>query len=245
MTRYKITIEYDGKPFIGWQRQPDGLSVQGQVERAIFSFSGEQVKVFCASRTDRGVHALGQVAHFDLQTEAQSYVVNSAINFHLKGTPISTLDCELVSMDFHARFSAKVKTYLYRILNRRSKPSIDRGRVWWVPNVISEERMREGSLSFIGTHDFTTFRSGRCRSGSPVRTIDNLSVSRSGHLVEIKFEARSFLHNQVRNMVGTLKLVGEGKLEPTHVLNALLARERRLCWVKAPAEGLYLVHVSY
>lgn len=243
--RYKIILEYDGRSFIGWQRQPDGLGVQELIERAIFLFSGERTSVFCAGRTDKGVHALGQVSHFDLKSIFDPRLVIRAINFYLKREPISVLSCDCVDKSFHARFSAKKKTYLYKILSRFSKPSISEGLVWWVPEGLEENRMVEGGLNFVGTHDFTTFRSGRCQSGSSIRTIDHLSILRSGFLVEIKIEARSFLYNQVRNMVGILKLIGEKKLEPNYVSKALLAKERRFCRDKAPPCGLYLISVTY
>lgn len=245
MPRYKLVIEYDGTPFVGWQIQPAGLSVQSAIQESVFRFTGERVTVKAAGRTDAGVHALGQVAHLDLSREWEPNRVRDALNFHLKPHPCAVLACEVASPAFDARFSAIARHYLYRILTRRAPPVLDRDRVWWLHKDLDVSRMREAAAHLIGRHDFTTFRATQCQAPSPIRTLDRLDITREGREIVIRASARSFLHNQVRSMVGTLKLVGEGKWTPADVAAALEARDRTRCGVVAPASGLYLVAVDY
>jgi tRNA pseudouridine38-40 synthase len=245
MPRYRITLEYDGTPFVGWQVQAAGMSVQGRLTEAIAKFSGETVSLRGAGRTDAGVHALGQVAHFDLAREWPTNTVRAAVNFHLKPEPIAVLDCAIVDDGFDARFSATARQYLYRILARPAPPVLDRDRVWWVPQRLQLESMREAAGALIGRHDFTTFRAAGCQAKSPVKTLDRLDVTASGEEIHIAARARSFLHNQVRSMVGSIKLVGDGKWRPADLAAALAARDRAACGPVAPARGLYLVRVEY
>lgn len=245
MPRYKLTLEYDGGPFVGWQRQDNGVSVQSALEEAIFRFTGERVGATAAGRTDAGVHALGQVAHIDLDRPRETDTVRDAINFHLKPLPVAVLMAEEVAPDFHARFSARARAYVYRIICRRSPVTVDAGRVWWVRVALDAEAMREGAKRLLGTHDFTSFRASDCQAASPVKTLDRLDVVRQGEDIRIYAGARSFLHHQVRNLVGTLKFVGEGKWTPDDVTRALEARDRAQGGPTAPAEGLYLTSVSY
>lgn len=245
MPRYKLVIEYDGTPFVGWQIQSEGLSVQGVLQEAIFRFSGERVKVRGAGRTDTGVHALGQVAHVDLTREWPAARVQDAINYHLRPAPCAVLNCCNVPSTFDARFSAVARHYVYRILTRRAPPVLERDRVWWLTHSLDTNAMQEAAMHLIGRHDFTTFRATQCQAESPVRTLDRLDVVREGAEIVIRTSARSFLHNQVRSMVGTLKLVGEGKWQPDGVADALAARDRRRCGTVAPASGLYLDRVEY
>ncbi|MBV8801324.1 MAG: tRNA pseudouridine(38-40) synthase TruA [Alphaproteobacteria bacterium] len=245
MPRYRLTVEYDGGPFSGWQRQENGPSVQGSLEQAIFELSGERVTVTGAGRTDAGVHARGQVAHFDLQKEFAPDKVRDALNHHVKPAPIAVLEADFTSPEFHARFSAAARHYLYRILCRRAPPALERGRVWHIVRDLDAEAMGAGAQFLVGQHDFTTFRSSECQAKSPVKTLDTLEVRRAGDEICIEARARSFLHNQVRSMVGSLKLVGEGKWHPQDMHAALVARERSSCGPVAPPEGLYLVRVDY
>ena len=245
MTRYKLTLEYDGGPFVGWQRQENGRSVQAALEDAVTSFCGESVLVEGAGRTDAGVHALGQKAHVDIEKETDAGTVRDALNFHLRGVPVSVLAAEAVREDFHARFSARKRTYLYRILDRRPAPAVDKGRVWWVPLALNVDAMHEAAQRLLGCHDFSSFRAAQCQAGSPVKTLDMLDVSRAGEEVHINAQARSFLHHQVRNFAGTLKLVGEGKWTPGEVAAVLAACDRTRAGPTAPPEGLYLVSVAY
>jgi tRNA pseudouridine38-40 synthase len=245
MPRYRITLEYDGTPFVGWQVQSAGASVQGELVQAIKRFSGEAVRVRGAGRTDAGVHALGQVAHFDLERAWEPFKVREAVNFHLKPQPIVVLDCAVADEGFDARFSATARHYLYRILSRRARPAIDRNRVWWLPIPLDADVMQEAAQILVGRHDFTTFRAAGCQAKSPVRTLDRLEVAAAGHEIRIAASARSFLHNQVRSMVGCLKLVGEGKWSSGELTRALEVRDRTACGPVAPAAGLYLVKVDY
>ena len=245
MPRYRVILEYDGTPFVGWQVQALGVSVQGRLTEAIGKFSGETVSLRGAGRTDAGVHALGQVAHFDLARSWPEHTVRAAINFHLKPHPIAVLDCAIVADDFDARFSAVARHYLYRILARPAPPMLDRDRVWWVPQRIGAEAMRDAAQALLGRHDFTTFRAAGCQAKSPVKTLDRLDVAVNGEEVLISASARSFLHNQVRSMVGSLKMVGEGKWSPSDLRVALEACDRAACGPVAPARGLYLVRVDY
>ena len=245
MPRYRLIIEYDGAPFVGWQRQDNGLSVQGALEEAIFKLCGETVTLTGAGRTDAGVHAFGQVAHFDLVKEFAPDKVRDALNHFVRPAPITVLEAALAAEDFHARFSATARHYLYRILIRRSPPALDKGRVWHVVHELDAEAMGFAAQSLVGQHDFTTFRSSECQAKSPVKTLDKLTVRRAADEIEIAASARSFLHNQVRSMVGSLKLVGEGKWLPREVAQALAAKDRSRCGPVAPPDGLYLMRVDY
>jgi tRNA pseudouridine38-40 synthase len=245
MPRYKLTLEYDGSGFVGWQRQENGLSIQKALEEAVAGFCGEQVVVAGAGRTDAGVHALGQVAHLDLVREAAPETIRDALNFHLKPSPIAVLSVELAPEGFHARFSATARLYRYRIVNRRAPLALDRGRAWWVPQPLDAEAMAAGARLLLGRHDFTSFRASLCQAPSPVKTLDRLEVRRSGEEVVIEAGARSFLHHQVRNMVGSLKLVGEGKWTAEQIGRVLAARDRTAAGPTAPADGLTLVEVRY
>ena len=245
MPRYRVTLEYDGTPFVGWQVQASGISVQGRLTEAILKFSGETVSLRGAGRTDAGVHALGQVAHFDLARAWPTHTVQAAVNFHLKPDPISVVACVIVGDDFDARFSAVARHYLYRILARPAPPVLDRDRVWWVPQAMALAPMAEAAALLVGRHDFTTFRAAGCQAKSPVKTLDKLDVTAAGEEIRIEASARSFLHNQVRSMVGSLKLVGEGKWSPGDLRAALDARDRAACGPVAPSHGLYLVRVDY
>lgn len=245
MSRYRAILEYDGGPFVGWQRQRSGTSVQQVVEEAIVKFTGQTVTVFAAGRTDAGVHALGQVIHFDLDRPFDTETVRDAINFHLKPHPVSILSAAEAADDFHARFSAIGRSYVYRIVNRRAPLTIDRGRRWRVPMALDSDAMAEAAKCLIGKHDFSTFRAALCQAKSPVKTLDVCDVTRVGEAIDISVEARSFLHHQVRNIVGTLKLVGEGKWSATDMKAALEARDRARGGPTAPADGLYLRSVAY
>ncbi|MEO1206732.1 MAG: tRNA pseudouridine(38-40) synthase TruA [Pseudomonadota bacterium] len=245
MPRYRITIEYDGTPFSGWQIQATDRSVQHELVDAIAAFSGERVVVRGAGRTDSGVHATGQVAHFDLKKTWQPFRIQEALNYHLRPDPIAIVTCREVPDIFDARFSALARHYRYRILNRRAPPALDAGKVWWVPSPLNESAMHEAAQLLVGHHDFTTFRASQCQAASPIKTLDRLVVTRHDNEVIIKACARSFLHNQVRSLVGTLKHVGEGKWTSQHVAKALAAKDRKACGMVAPPTGLYLVHVDY
>lgn len=245
MPRYKLTIEYDGSSFVGWQWQRTGMSVQEAIETAILRFCGEDVRLAAAGRTDAGVHAAGQVAHADLPREFPPETVRDAINFHLKPAAIAVLDAERVAHDFHARFSARARFYRYRILNRKAPPVLDRGHLWWVPRPLDVEAMATAARCLEGRHDFSTFRATLCQAASPVKTLDRLAVIRTGEEITVEADARSFLHHQVRNMVGTLKWVGEGRWTPADVEAALAARSRARGGPTAPAHGLCLASVRY
>ncbi len=247
MPRYKLLIEYDGGPFVGWQRQEQKRSVQGVLESALARFCLSPSAVMAAGRTDAGVHALGQVAHFDTLSEYSNETVRDALNFHLKPHPVSVVTAERVHERFHARFSATGRQYLYRITNRRAPPVLERGKTWWVaaPVVLDADAMQAAARELLGHHDFTTFRAKGCQAKSPMKTLDRLEITRVGEEIQVVAAARSFLHHQVRNMVGTLKLVGEGKWTPDQVRQALQARKREAGGATAPAEGLYLTGVSY
>ncbi len=245
MTRWKITLEYDGGVFVGWQRQQNGLSVQQAVEEAIFGFCKERVTTHVAGRTDAGVHATGQVAHFDLDKDTDADTVRDALNFHLMQHPVKVLSAEEASEEFHARFSAIERRYLFRLLDRRAPPALDKGRVWWVPRKLDAAAMHRAAQGLLGKHDFTSFRAVNCQAKSPVKTLDALDVSRVADEIHVRARARSFLYHQVRNMVGTLKLVGEGKWSAADVTRALEARDRAAAGPTAPPEGLYLTQVIY
>jgi tRNA pseudouridine38-40 synthase len=245
MPRYKLTLEYDGTGLVGWQRQANGLSVQEILETAVERYCGVRATVHGAGRTDAGVHALGQTAHVDLPCEASVEVIRNALNQHVKPSAVAVLAVEAVAESFDARRSARGRVYRYRILNRRPPPTLERGRVWHVGRHLDVEAMQEGARILIGKHDFTSFRDSLCQAKSPVKTLDRLELARLGEEIHIEARARSFLHHQVRNMVGTLKLVGEGKWRVADVAAALAARDRRAGGPTAPAEGLYLVEVVY
>ncbi|MEQ1578740.1 MAG: tRNA pseudouridine(38-40) synthase TruA [Hyphomicrobium sp.] len=245
MPRYSITAEYDGTAFVGWQVQAEGASVQGVLATAIEAFSGDKCSVRGAGRTDSGVHALGQVAHFDLSKDWDPFRVSEAINFHVRPHGVCILNCHRVPSTFDARFSAVQRHYLYRLLTRRAQPVLDVNRVWWLTHPLDACSMQEAAKVFVGHHDFTTFRAAQCQANSPLRTIDSFNVSQQGDEIRIEISARSFLHNQVRSMVGSLKLVGEGKWTPADVKAALSARDRKACGPVAPACGLYLARVDY
>ena len=245
MPRYRITVEYDGTPFVGWQVQDNGASVAGAIAAALAELGGAGVSVYGAGRTDAGVHALGQVAHFDLDRAWDPLRLREALNAQLRPHPVAVLEAAVVADDFHARFAALRRRYLYRILNRRAPPALDRLRVWHVNRPLDHRAMADAAARLVGRHDFTTFRSADCQAVSPVKTLDVLNVERHGDVVAIAAEARSFLHNQVRSMVGSLKLVGEGRWTPDDLARALAARDRAACGAVAPPAGLYLVGVDY
>ena len=245
MHRYKLILEYDGTPFVGWQMQENGPSVQGALARAIETFSGEVVVPRGAGRTDAGVHALGQTAHMDLVKDWQPDKIRDALNAQLRPDPISVLACERAREDFDARFSAVARHYLYRIIDRRAPLALERMRAWGVFRPLGAEAMHQAAQALIGNHDFTTFRSTECQAKSPTKTLDRLDVSRHGEIIRVETSARSFLHNQVRSMVGSLKLVGEGRWRADELRAALEARDRSACGAVAPPQGLYLVKVDY
>ena len=245
MPRFRVTVEYDGGPFVGWQRQDNGLSVQQVMEEALHRLTGKPVRVQGAGRTDAGVHALGQVAHFDLQRDWPPYKIRDGMNFHMKPHPVAILEAAAVEADFHARFSAIQRHYLYRILNRRAPPAVLRGRVWHVPVPLDHEAMHEAAQALAGLHDFTTFRASRCQAKNPVRDINEISVTRRDEEIHLRVSARAFLHNQIRSIAGSLKLVGEGRWPTERIAQALAARDRKACGPVAPPEGLYLTQVDY
>ncbi len=245
MPRYKLTIEYDGTPFVGWQAQDNGISVQSVLTDAIAAFAGERVAVQGAGRTDAGVHALGQVAHVDLAKDWDVDNVRDAINFHLRPQPVAVLAAEQVAESFDARFSAIKRHYRYRIVNRRADLTLDLNRAWRVPRPLDGAAMHAAAQKLVGRHDFTTFRAAECQAKSPIKTLDRLDVARDGDELRITAAARSFLQHQVRSMVGSLVHVGEGKWSADDLAAALAARDRTACGQVAPPHGLYLVRVEY
>lgn len=245
MPRYRLTIEYDGTGLVGWQRQDNGPSVQQALEQAIEGFCGHGVIVQGAGRTDAGVHATGQCAHVSLEKDWPADQVRDAANAHLRPAAVSVLTAEVVPDDFDARFSATGRSYRYVILNRRSPPALEAGRVWWVSRPLDTDAMHRAAQELVGHHDFTSFRSTQCQAKSPVKTLDRLDVRRTSETIEVSAEARSFLHNQVRAMVGTLELVGRGKWDSKAVKTALEARDRSAAGPNAPPHGLYLSDVRY
>jgi tRNA pseudouridine38-40 synthase len=245
MTRYKLTIEYDGGPYMGWQRQPHGPTIQRAIEEAIFTMTGERVTLHAAGRTDAGVHARAMVAHVDITRATTPFKLSEGINALLRPQPITVLGCEIVADDWHARFSCTGRRYLYRIINRRPPLTLDAGKVWRVRLHLNQAKMQAAADLLIGTHDFTTFRSVHCQSASPVKSLDRLDVSRDGDELRVEAAARSFLHHQVRSMVGCLVLVGHGKWSLSDMQSALDARDRAALGFNAPPDGLYFMGASY
>lgn len=245
MPRYKLVIEYDGGPFTGWQIQAAGLTVQGVLTAAVEALSGEKALVQGAGRTDTGVHARGQVAHLDLAKAWDTDTVRDGLNAHLRPHPVAVLSAERVSDDFNARTSAVRRHYLYRIVNRRPDLALDAGRAWRVPRPLDAAAMHAAAQRLVGRHDFTTFRSTECQAKSPLKTLDRLDVMREGNEISVTAAARSFLHTQVRSIVGSLALVGEGKWNADDLSRALAARDRTACGPLAPPDGLYLMQVDY
>jgi tRNA pseudouridine38-40 synthase len=245
MKRYRLLLEYDGSGFVGWQRQDSGFSVQEAVEGAFAKFCGHEVAIVAAGRTDSGVHAMGQVAHVDLERDWSPLKIRDALNWHLKPFGAQALEVSEVPPAFHARFSAIHRVYLYRICDRRARPVLDKGRVWHVERRLDVDAMRAGAAHLLGHHDFTSFRAKECQSKNPVKTLDRFELIRQGDEIAAWVEARSFLHHQVRNMIGSLKQVGEGRWTPQDIADALAARDRRAAGPTAPPDGLYLVRVDY
>lgn len=245
MPRYKLILEYDGTPFVGWQRQNNGVSVQETLEVAARALSGESVTAHAAGRTDAGVHALGMVVHFDFEKEFETKAVRDGLNHHLKPAPVSVLQAECVSDDFHARFSCIRRAYEYRIVTRRAPLTLDLNRAWRIPYSLDADAMHAAAQLLVGKHDFTTFRAAACQSASPVKTLEEISVSRAGNEIYVRCAARSFLHHQVRSITGSLAEVGAGKWRAKDLQAALKARDRSYCGRVAPADGLYFVRADY
>jgi tRNA pseudouridine38-40 synthase len=245
MTRFALTIEYDGTPYMGWQRQAHGPSVQAAIEEAIAKTSGIEVQLHAAGRTDAGVHALAMRAHFDLETELTPFRLMGALNAHLRPAPIAILDCVVVPDDWHARFSCIGRAYEYRIVNRRAPLAVERDRAWQVIQKLDAGAMHDAAQLLVGLHDFTTFRSAHCQSDSPIKTLDRLDVRREGEHVFVEAEARSFLHHQVRSMVGSLAAVGTGRWTAADLQAALDAKDRTALAHNAPPEGLYFVRAVF
>ena len=243
MTRYKINIEYDGTDLIGWQSNAQGPSVQSLLQDAIFQFCSEKAEVYSAGRTDAGVHAISMVAHFDLEKEQDSETVKRALNFYLIEEPVSVLNCEKVNDDFHARFSCVKRHYKYVVLNRNSPVVLQKNRVWWVPQKLNIDAMRNAAAKLVGKHDFTSFRAAECQAKSPIKTLDVCKITQNGDEIIFEFSARSFLHHQVRNMVGTLVEIGMGK--PYDIDEIFAAKNRSAAGINAPACGLYFVSADY
>lgn len=245
MQRFKLIVEYDGAPFVGWQRQKNGRSVQETLEDAIRSFCGVEATTFAAGRTDSGVHALAMPVHFDLPTSYPVETVRDAINHFLRPLPAAVLSAEYVSDDFHARFSAIARHYRYRIVNRRAPLTLDQGKAWWIAGSLNAAAMHEGAQALVGRHDFSTFRAARCQAASPIKAMTTLSVARAGEEIAIDVSAPSFLHNQVRSIAGTLVQVGLGRWRGDAVKEALEAKNRTACGPVAPPVGLYFVRADY
>ena len=245
MTRFRLIVEFDGRPFMGWQRQAHGPSVQQAIEEAIGKITHERVTLHAAGRTDAGVHALAMTAHVDIDKPITAYRLVDGINAKLRPLPVAILSARAVSEDFHARFSCVGRRYLYRIVNRRAPLTLDIGRAWRVPVVLHADSMHRAAQTLVGHHDFTTFRSVHCQAESPVKTLDRLTVRRVGETIEIEAAARSFLHHQVRSMVGCLQLVGRGKWSERDLKKALDARDRAALGLNAPPDGLYFVEAVY
>ncbi len=245
LTRFALTVEYDGRPFMGWQRQPHGPSVQGALEAAVRAITGETVAVHAAGRTDAGVHALAMRAHCDIAKPIDAFRLREALNARLRPAPVAVLACDVVADDWHARFSCLGRAYEYRIVNRRAPLTWERGLAWQVPQPLDTETMAAAAAMLVGRHDFTTFRSAHCQADSPVRTLDRLEVIRTGDRIAVIAAARSFLHHQVRSMVGCLALVGMGRWMPDDVATALAARDRARLGLNAPPDGLFFTDAVY
>jgi len=245
MTRFRLTVEYDGRPFMGWQRQGHGPSVQQAIEEAILAITQEEAVVHAAGRTDAGVHAEAMAAHVDIARPFDAFRLMEAINAKLRPQPIAILDCTIVPDDWHARFSCIGRRYVYRLINRRAPLALDQGRAWRVVQPLDAAAMHDAGQILVGTHDFTTFRSVHCQSASPVKSIDKMSVDRFGDEIEVNVAARSFLHHQVRSMVGCLVLVGQGKWTKADLKAALDAKDRAALGFNAPPDGLYFVDARY
>lgn len=245
MTRFKLTIEYDGSPFSGWQRQKGVPTVQATLEDAFCDFLGSPVTLWGSGRTDAGVHAKGQVAHVDILKPYDTFAIQGAINKRLRYSPISLLKVEEVASDFHARFSATQRFYEYVILNRRAPTSLEEKRAWWVIPSLCVKAMNEAAFSLLGQHDFSSFRDSQCQSKSPIKTLDSFSIEKNGEKILFRANARSFLHHQVRNMVGTLKRIGEGAWAPEKIIEILEAKDRKAAGPTAPAHGLYLTRIEF
>lgn len=245
MARYKLILEYDGQAYVGWQRQANGPSIQARLEDAVFAFCGTASEVYGAGRTDAGVHALGQVAHVDLPKTYRPDTVRDALNAHMQGARIAVLAAEAVADTFHARFDAIERSYLYRMIDRRPPLTLDVGQVWRVPQTLDADAMHRAAQALIGRHDFTTFRDAQCQAESPVKTLDAIAVSRIGEEVQLTCRARSFLHRQVRSIVGSLVEVGRGKWSSAQIAIILKAADRSACGPVAPPDGLYLTDVRY
>jgi len=245
LTRYALTVEYDGRPFMGWQRQAHGPSVQQAIEEAVFAVTAERTAVHAAGRTDAGVHALAMRAHCDVDKPIGAFRLMEALNARLRPHPVAILACEVVADDWHARFSCVGRSYEYRIVARRAPLTWERGLAWQVPQPLDAGAMAEAAAMLVGRHDFTTFRSAHCQADSPVRTLDQLSVSRAGERIVVRAAARSFLHHQVRSMVGCLALVGMGRWTPGDVGDALAARDRARLGLNAPPDGLFFTGAVY
>ncbi|MDO7841278.1 tRNA pseudouridine(38-40) synthase TruA [Sphingomonas immobilis] len=245
MTRFALTVEYDGRPFMGWQRQAHGPSVQAAIEAAAHAITGEAVAVHAAGRTDAGVHATGMRAHLDIERTITPFRLMEALNAKLRPAPVAILACESVADDWHARFSCLARHYAYRIVTRRAPLTFETGLAWRVPTPLDVDAMAEGAARLVGRHDFTTFRSAHCQADSPLRTLDRLEVTAQGDRIVVGASARSFLHHQVRSMVGCLSLVGQGKWTPDDVTAALEARDRAALGFNAPPDGLYFLRADY
>ncbi len=245
MTRFAFTVEFDGRPFMGWQRQAHGPSVQQAIEEAIFAVTGEETSVHAAGRTDAGVHGLAMRAHADIEKPIAPFRLKEALNARLRPHPIAILACEKVPNDWHARFSCKGRAYVYRIVNRRAPLTFEKGLAWQIPQGLDETAMGEAAACLIGRHDFTTFRSAHCQAESPIKTLDRLDVVRTGERIDIHAKARSFLHHQVRSMVGCLALVGMGRWSVDEMRAALAATDRAALGLNAPPDGLYFVSADY
>lgn len=245
MPRFRLHLEYAGTGLSGWQRQADVLSVQQSVEEALLSFTGEDLRIRGAGRTDAGVHATAQIAHVDLEKDWPVDTIRDALNHHLKGTAIAVLAADKIDDGFDARFSAVMRGYVYKILNRRAPATVQKGLVWQVPRLLDEAAMQRAADSLVGTHDFTTFRSSECQAKSPIKTLDRLDITRDGDMLIVHAVARSFLHNQIRSFVGSLKRVGEGVWPVEQMEEALSAKDRAACGPVAPPDGLYLMRVDY
>ena len=244
--RFKIIIEYDGTPFVGWQKQENGRSVQASIESAIEKLFDEKITIFGAGRTDAGVHAIGQTAHFDVRKKNfDTYIIKNALNDHLRPLPISILNVEKVDENFHSRFDAIQRKYLYRIINRKSPLTIEKGRAWQVHKTLNIDPMKDCIPLIVGKHDFTTFRSAHCQSDSPIKTIDEVRITQSDENIYFGISAKSFLHHQVRSIVGSLKMVGEGSWSINDFDMALKSKDRSKCGALAPSEGLYFMEVKY